>query len=228
MTVAELETLKGEIAQTLGASTDLSPAQVLPMLPVTKKTLQGKLYEARVLAEVCVQLVNQEGCIVIFGGGSNVVLKLKGSPIDRSYAYFLVERDGEPFGELFTDIYFSTLSFTRSGRALPDQPGDFHELDIALVEPDANGKPNPDQIYLAIECKDTAIKKSIIRELLGFRRELSYLHHSPTRTIFRQWPAKDVSAKPASVHMLYTTDRLAIRFTGNCAVFGTFIEHFRI
>ena len=80
---------------------------------------------------------------------------------------------------------------------------------------------------LAIECKNTSIKKSIIRELLGFRRELSLLQ-SLRSTNFSVWPTNLTPSEPNSVHMLYCSDSRINRYITNCSIFGILLEHHKM
>ena len=106
--------------------------------------------------------------------------------------------------------------------------GDYHELDIALILPNLNDKPNYNEIALAVECKNTSLKKSIVRELLGFRRELSFVLRYQNSTIFSKWPTNSVHANPSSVHMLYCSDSRVSRYVDNCLTFGILLEHYRM
>lgn len=226
MTAASLSRIKSKITTVLQQSANVSPSRVRTLLPV--KSLQGKLYEAHVLASICSNLAAKEGCSLSLVGGNKLVLKQKGSPIDRSYPYFEIKRGKVLIGELFTDIYFNTLSHFIKGSPNPPTHGDFHELDIALLKPGLKGYPSHAEVLLAVECKNTAIKKSIIRELLGFRRELSFLAQGHIPTGFRSWPANRIKANPASVHMLYCSDRRINRYQTNCDQFGIILEHHKM
>jgi hypothetical protein len=198
----------------------------MQLMPV--KSLQGKLYEAHVLATIIEKLVTLEGLQVTLIGGSKLILKQKGGAINRAYPYFEVLKEGILFGELFTDVYFSTLSYQMKVSTARHKYGDYHELDIALLKPDQNGYPQHSEVMIAIECKNTPIKKSIIREVLGFRRELSYLSLMAVPTDFSIWPVSHVHSDPNSVQMLYCSDHRVKRYVTNCIKFGIFLKYHKV
>ena len=222
MTTTDIARIKKKITTTLRINAGIAPARTRTLLPI--KNLQGKLYEAHVLATICERLVTAEGLRITLVGGPNLVLKQKGGPVNRAYPYFQVWKGATLFGELFTDIYFDTISYHYKGAHPTRSPGDFHELDIALISPGLTGHPRPDEILLAIECKHTSVEKSIIRELLGFRRELSFFS-KPRLTHFSTFPAPFVNADPNSVHMLYCSDRNVTNYASNCLQFGIILQH---
>ena len=223
LTAADIARIKNRIAATLQANANVAPARTSTLLPT--KSLQGKLYEADVLATICEKLVAQEGFRLTLVGGRNLMLKQKGGPIDRTHPYFEVWKGPILFGELFTDVYFDTLSYHIKGSPARKTNGDYHELDIALLQPSLTGNPQHSDVILAVECKNTSIKKSIIRELLGFRRELSFYSDIAQPTNFTKWPTALVNAHPNSVHMLYSSDGRINRYTTNCLQFGIILEH---
>ena len=222
MTTAQINKIKKKIVSTLNTHAHISPSRSRGLLKF--KDMVGKLYEAEVLAKICEDLVTKEDLRIRLKGSGFLVLKQKGGPINRYYPYFEVYKDGSLFGEMFTDIYFKTLSSSlRIGGGL--NFGDYHELDIALLQPNVVDKPECNQILIAIECKNTVIKKNIVRELLGFRRELSFLAE-PTTTIFTAWPEIEVNARPSSVHMLYTNyNKNLHHYIDNCKVFGVTLTY---
>lgn len=224
MTTAQINQIKNDISAALHAHANVSPSRSIGLLNISDLT--GKLYEASVLAEVIERLVTEENLTVTLAGtGRYLKLKQKGGPINRNYPYFEISQGGQPFAELFTDIYFSTISKARRANTLVRQRGDFHELDIAVIARNARVTPEPGQILIAIECKNTTLEKSTIRELLGFRRELSLLS-TPESTLFTNWPAATITANPPSVHMLYTTHGSILSYyRENCEVFGIKLVH---
>lgn len=225
LTPADISRIKKQITFILQAYASVAPARTNTLLPI--RSLQGKLYEAHVLATICERLVTQEGFRITLVGGRNLMLKQKGGAINRAYPYFKVWKGGTLFGELFTDVYFNTLSYQIKGYPSAQSHGDYHELDIALLKPGQNGYPQHSEVIIAVECKNTSIKKSIIRELLGFRRELSFYHNSiPTN--FSKWPAVCINANPNSIQMLYCSDRRISRYASNCLEFGIILQHHTI
>lgn len=217
---------KADITNILQKHANIAPSRIQTLLPVS--SLQGKLYEAHVLATICENLVTKEGLSLSLVNGTKLRLKQKGSPINRTFPHIAVYKNGTLFGELWTDIYFNTLSYSLNGGSGFATYGDYHELDITLVRPGITGYPQHNEIFLAVECKNTTIKKSIIREMLGFRRELSYYHGSLHTTNFSTWPIDQVHANPASVHMLYCSDRNVTRYAPNCSTFGILLQYHKI
>lgn len=226
MTRAEINRIKRRITDILNLHAHVSPSRTRGLLKV--KDLIGKLYEAEVLAKIIENLVTLEGLQVTLIGRGKLVLKQKGGPINRAFPYFKVWRNGQLFAELFTDIYFNTLSSTLRPPG-PPQYGDYHELDIALLLPNIADKPERDEIMIAVECKNTAVKKNLIRELLGFRRELSVIPENLVPTAFSSWPATHINAYPSSVHMLYINSNHNLsNYTANCEVFGIMLIYHRM
>lgn len=223
MTTAEINNIKKNIVQVLKKHSHVSPSRGRKLLRFSD--MVGKLYEAKVLAEIIENLVTKEGLQVSLQGSGNLVFKAKGGPVNRSFPYFKVWRDGQLFAELFNDVYFNTISSVSRGNR-GNLKGDYHELDIALLQPGVSNKPKPDEIYLAVECKNTGLSKKMIRELLGFRRELSYFQYFE-KTKFNNWPEDYVNAKPASVHMLYISRNKHLNdYRKNCGIFGILLEYY--
>lgn len=227
MSTTEINKTKRKITNILKKYAKVSPSRSRGLLNIND--LVGKLYEASVLAEVIEKLVKEENLRVsLVDNGRILRFRQKGGSIDRSFPYFQIWRDGKLFAELFMDIYFNTLSSKERTSASGDNRADYHELDLAVIIPDIQDKPNPEEIMIAIECKNTTLKKSTMRELLGFRRELSYLRNSE-QTVFKKWPAKFINANPASVHMLYTTHSEILKhYRSNFDVFGIMLIHHRM
>jgi hypothetical protein len=225
MTQAQIRNIKSRITSVLQTHAHVAPAQSATLLPI--RGLQGKLYEAHVLATICQGLVSVEGLRASLVNNGSLRLKQKGGPINRQYPYFKFFRNKALFGELFTDIEFTSLSHHLNGAAHISN-GDYHELDIALLQPNCAGRPSYNQVLLAAECKNTSIKKSIIREVLGFRRELSFYSQHPNSTQFAFWPTSTTNSNPNSVHMLYCSHQRVNRYLQNCLRFGILLVHHRI
>lgn len=218
MTTVKINRIKRRITAVLNVHAHVSPSRGRGLLKI--KDLIGKLYEAEVLATMIENLVTLEGLQVTLKGRGKLVLKQKGGPVNRSFPYFQVWKKGQLFGELFTDVYFNTLSSSRRP-GVGTQHGDYHELDIALLLPNISHQPEPEEIMIAVECKNTAVRKSLVRELLGFRRELSFIPGHPIATAFSSWPATQINADPPSVHMLYINSNHNLsHYTANCQFFG--------
>ena len=99
-----------------------------------------------------------------------------------------------------------------------------HELDIVAVEPGVTGYPRFDEIALGVECKSHAnFKKSIVKEVLGIRRELCLLSQ-PQQSILTQLspknPTRIVPADPASEYWLAFCDPQGLQYSSSPAAFG--------
>jgi len=224
LTPETVEEIKAKIESILVTHTAIAPSTVKNLLDISQNSLQGKLYEAYVISYVCEQLTLQEGMHIKLVGGTGLRFRQKGGPINRSFPYFEVYRGARHIGDLFTDTYFHTLSYHIRGSTYPSV-ADYHELDIGLFKPGASGMPDISEVLLAIECKNTSIKKSIVREMLGFRRELALYPGRLNKSIFEKWPASEVFAEPASVHMIFSTDSHVLRFKENLEIFGILAVH---
>ncbi len=125
---------------------------------------------------------------------------------------------------LFVDIEFHTLG--NHIWPLTDL-SDRHELDIVLVD-DTGDYPNPHNILLAVECKSSAnFRKSLVKEALGIRRELSLLKpdvHSKLTCLSACRPVS-VPADPASEFWLAYVDAAGTSYSQSPRVFGIDFKH---
>lgn len=194
------------------------------MIPAT--LMGGKLYEAYVLALLIRELVRSEGLEVRLTSGTKVELKSSGGPINRKYPAFELYRGGMLVAELFTDVTFLTLSWRHRGCPTPLEKGDYHELDLVITDPglSTGDRPEADQVWLAVECKNRDYEKSLLREILGVRRELSYLAPA-TLTHFRVWPATSVPADPPSCVAVVCSDAGVASYSAPGGTFGIQFRH---
>lgn len=183
----------------------------------------GKLYEAYVLAHVVRHLVRRERFDLVLSVGSVVLLKGAPGPINPTYPHIQMWREGRHVANIWTDVEFTALSCHRTGQT-PCEPGHYHELDIVVADADSSGRPTPEQIWLGIECKHRQYGKDMLRQILGVRRELSYLH-GERRTRFRRWPANAVPAEPPSCLMVFSSSSNVDQYAAPGATFGIQFEH---
>ena len=184
----------------------------------------GKLYEAHVLSLVIEALATEEQFAVTLVNSSLLPLKSSPGPINRSYAHFELRRGSVLCAEIWTDVEFISLSCASQGRQNAVQNGDYHELDIMIADPGLTGRPLFTQVWLGVECKNTGYGKHLLKEILGVRRELSFLHdEQPTK--FRRWPRTHVPAQPPSCLMVYTTDAAVTNYAAPGQVFGIDFVH---
>jgi hypothetical protein len=183
----------------------------------------GKLYEAHVLSLVIEKLVTREGYNLVLAGGNKLQLKSAPGPINRSYPRIELRRSGVCVAELWTDVEFLSLSHAarRSGTLTK---GDYHELDLIIVEPGQQGRPRHDSVWLGVECKNTGYQKGLLKEILGIRRELSLLTDTRS-TKFSTWPRSSVPADPASCLLVYATDADVLDYAAPGTVFGIDFVH---
>lgn len=184
----------------------------------------GKLYEAWVVCRVLERLRIEEGYAIVLRRATRVTLKSAPGPINRTYPYFELTAAGSAGLELWTDVEFMALSHAQRGASGPPLRGDYHELDVVVVEAGASGRPTHREILLGVEAKNTGYSKDLLRGILGVRRELSLLA-APTMTRFRRWPRAIVPADPASCLLVYATDPGVVRYAAPGAVFGIDFIH---
>jgi len=180
----------------------------------------GKLYEAHVLSRVIEALATQEGYTIRLINSTFLPLKSAPGPINRGYAYFELHRGGSLRAELWTDVEFLSLSCDQRGKRYTPDFGDYHELDIIVATAGLSGRPRHKDIWLGVECKNTAsYTKNLLKEILGIRRELSFVTDAQT-TRFSSWPRNTVPADPPSCLMVYTTDSSVRSYSGPGEMFG--------
>jgi hypothetical protein len=218
--------IKRRIERCIGILAKVQQKAVTGLVP--QSLTDGKLYEAHVLTCLLEKMVTQEGLTITFRPGKGqklprVKLRSKGGALSDAFPHFDLSRNGSAFGELWTDIEFLTFSFVQSGRQSLT-PGDFHELDLMIVQPATRGRPRPKQILLGVECKNTPYGKDFLRQILGVRRELSLLQQNK-RTAFNAWPQTRVPAEPASCLVVYATDSNVMNFSEPGKMFGIHFQH---
>ena len=191
---------------------------------VPQSLTSGKLYEAHVLSIVIERLSTQEGFQVLLVNSRYVPLKSSHGAVNRTYPYFELRRGQGLIAELWTDVEFTALSYSLNGASSPIQKGEFHELDVIVTDPGVSGRPLHSQIWLGVECKNTGYTKDLLKEILGIRRELSYLQES-TPTRFSRWPRTSVPAFPPSCLMVYTTDPKVAEYSRPGSAFGIDFQH---
>jgi len=213
--------VKSKVTRALRKGIKGAKADIEGLVP--KAFTAGKLYEAYVLALICQKLRNVEGCGLTLIGSTKVALKSSPGPINTSYPHIKVERNGQHFANIWTDVEFTSLSAVHSGKS-PLTLGDYHEIDIAVVAPSASSRPHPNEVFLAVECKNTGYQKSLLRETLGVRRELSMLQ-DPHPTAFTTWPSAVVPAVPPSCIAVYSSDPAVLSYAGPGSFFGISFYH---
>lgn len=153
-----------------------------------------------------------------------ITLKSAPGPINPQFPHFDLHRNGGKIAELWTDIEFLSLSHSVNSVTRPPNAGEYHELDIVVIDPGVSGRPRNDQVWLGVECKNTNYKKSLLKEILGIRRELSFLA-APQSTRFLHWPRSTVLANPPSCLLVYSTDSAISNYSSPGTLFGIDFFH---
>ena len=155
-------------------------------------TAKGRMYELVVLSYL-VEHLTTRGFRFQFHGK---VLELKEKPglIKNTDPYFegthLVS--GAKI-RIYTDIQVLGLGCLNSGNR---DLSAHHEVDLVVVEDGVTGRPTPHELLLGVECKSGAFGKSVIKEVLGVKRELSLLQSKVRSKLSRL--ARDVERVPSS------------------------------
>jgi len=184
----------------------------------------GKLYEAYVLSKIVAKLVDDEGFSLVLVGGPKLKLKSAPGPINRSYPHIELRRYGDCVAELWTDVEFLTLSYSRLANSSLTK-GSYHELDIVVVDAGSTGRPPHSAVWLGVECKNTTYQKGLLKEILGVRRELSLVTSDPMKTRFSSWPRPYAPANPPSCLVVFATDAAVLEYSNPGEVFGIDFFH---
>lgn len=180
----------------------------------------GKVYELHVLGWL-LQLLIGRGWSISFHGQSIV---MKGSPgaIRQADAHFRIVHPKAGAAVIRTDIEVMTLSHHID--PVQDASG-YHEIDIVIVRPGTKGRPAHNELLLGIECKGVAnFRKSIVREVLGRRRELSYATDNVTWGCILD-NSSSILARPASEYWLAYIDPKGDSYAQGPARFGVEFYH---
>ena len=188
---------------------------------------QGKLYELYILARLLRHL-RRRG-FRLRHVGNDIRFKQAPGKLYVSDPHFVLESRGGAKLWLFVDIEFQTL-----GHRMRARQGDLsalHELDLVVLRDVVDGSnPAYDQVLLAVECKSNAVfEKSIVREALGLRRELSLLAHPVVSDLSHIAGTRNVcvAAEPASEFWLAFIDSRGRRYKQSPAAFGIALRHMK-
>ncbi|MES9964221.1 MAG: hypothetical protein ABW116_11820 [Candidatus Sedimenticola sp. 20ELBAFRAG] len=214
--------IKKRLSNAFSGLLGISKKRASQLLP--SNLTAGKAYEAHVLSVVCEKLKQKEGCSLILKNGSKIVLKTGGGGINRRYPWIEVSKNGNPIGEIFTDIYFTSMSHSLSRTSRSPTPGEFHELDIVMTNYGSSGMPKHDEILIGVECKHTEYKKSLLKEILGVRREMGLLAN-PLPTVFTKWPSKMVPSNPPSCLLVYSSSSKVNNYSKPGRTYGIEFHH---
>jgi hypothetical protein len=187
----------------------------------------GKVYELYCLSKVLERLRQTYGFRLQFRG-TNIQFQASPGYIDHSRPHFIIQGSSGHHLELFTDIEFTTLG---KSRTQSNDLSSYHEVDLVVVPAGINGRPSHQMIALAVECKSHAIfTKSIVKEVLGVRREMTFLQSS-TRSILAQLsplhPSITVPADPASEYWVAFSDARGLQYAHSPSAFGITFQHWQ-
>lgn len=180
----------------------------------------GKLYELYCVGKL-LKLFQTKGWTATFTGGI-LSLKQGGGFARFSDPHFRIFDQGQLVGNLFTDIQVRSLGTTIG--PVSDRSA-HHEIDVVLLAPNhavAPNRPEPDQLLIGLECKSSPhFKKHYVREVLGRRRELSFLDTSPTN------PFGVLRSIPASAYWLVYPDVTGDKYKQSPALFDVELKHWQ-
>lgn len=163
----------------------------------------SKLYEAKVLAELLKQLYISGYSFRVVNGAA--CLKAAPGPINSSYAHIEVFENKVHVANLWTDVEFVGLSsFNLAGLSQPSARGEYHELDILVCDPTAITRPRSDQIFIGVEAKHWShIPKKLLREILGVRREMSFVNFHLGHPTITARSLKNLSRSDPPSHLVF-------------------------
>jgi hypothetical protein len=180
-------------------------------------TTKGRMYELVVLGHLIDHLVKR-GFSFRFVG-KVLELKEKPSQIKATDAYFegTHHRTGRMI-KVYTDVEVRGLGCVIGGAT---DLSSYHEVDLVVVDPSTSGRPDPGEVLLGVECKSGAFGKSIIKEVLGVKRELSLLAHDrPSALSQISSGSVMVPSKPAIEFWLAHFDPKGQQYQDGPAFFG--------
>ena len=139
---------------------------------------KGKIYELYCLSRVIEWLKDEYGfSISIHSQSQSIDFKASPGKIDRNKSFFIARAPRGIF-EIHTDIEIMALGAINQlhrSQIYQDRSA-YHEIDIVVIHRDLSRRPRYDELILGVECKaDAHFRKSILKQVLGIRRELSLL-----------------------------------------------------
>ena len=205
---------------------DLYEGRKHPQTREIQKLTRGKLYEFFVLGEVLKELRHRGYRISLQG----TVLTLKQGPgkIKLSDTHFIAHSPRtEAKFRICTDIEVKTL-----GSTLNPSSGlcSYHEIDIVVVDYNATGRPSYDQLALGVECKSTdKFTKSLLKEALGIKREISLLASEETSVLAREVGASTpkVPSRPPLEYWVAFCDPNGLQYQQSPRTFGIVFKHWQ-
>jgi hypothetical protein len=194
----------------------------------TTSSVDGKVYELYVLAELLDELNSRGFAITFSNPGGKLKFKAKGGYVIQSDPHFDLTAPNSASADyqVFVNVYFTTLGASRNASQSSSKnhdKSDYHELDIGVFEYGQIDRPKHDKVAMAVECKAVGkFTKAITRGMLGLRRELSLLtdNKPSTMSLPTYRPTLEVPAGPPSEVWLVTTDRRVSQYSASPRSFG--------
>lgn len=206
-----------------------------PIVVLGSLTWVDRIYELRCLIELIDGLKRRRHSLrFILSTGGTLVLRANGGPIDRADPHIKVYDDArfrliQPIeAEIWTNIEFWALSDVRPGRAPPTggKPyGRAHELDIVLLRPGCSGRPAPADIFVGVEAKHRPYGKGLLKELLGVRREMTFISRRFARRNLWTWWTARIEVHPASGLVAYCAYPGITNYRQPAAFYGLHMVH---
>lgn len=194
-------------------------------------TLQEKAYELNALIELMSRLKAMRPTLSFtLVHGTSLVFRAKGGPIDRAkWPHVRIDDYRGTVGEIWVDIECLAISAGLEAKALTGHIyGKCHELDIVLVVPNTDHRPLPDEVLLGVEAKHRAFNKSLLKELLGVRREMTMRARQSNTLSARQWFiwwARSLPAQPPSGLVAFCSSDTIDIYRDPADFWGIHMEH---
>jgi hypothetical protein len=194
--------------------------------------LQDKAYELRALIAVMERLrAYRPSLSFTLIHGTSLRFREKGGPIDRTaWPYIRIDDRGATVGELWVDIECIAISAGRGAKGLTGHLyGKCHELDIVLVAPGTDDRPEPSEVHLGVEAKHRPFNKALLKELLGVRREMTMRQQwrpaRPKQAWFIWWSPMGLPANPPSGLVAFCSSDTIEKYTDPADFWGIHMEH---
>lgn len=171
----------------------------------------------------------------------STAFRLGGGGFDATYQHIEVELNNKLVARIVTDVEFETMSCTRRGSAIgaPAKRYNIHELDVLVISPDVPSGhfPRHDQIYIGVEVKYRPYQKALLRELLGYRRELALFDPGKTKlainrhqfSVFERTPsgAKHIKTQSGTHNLLmsFCSDNNITKYALPADDYGIVMRH---
>lgn len=184
----------------------------------------GKIYELYCLGLLLKEL-DTRGFTLSYHGPYSATFKAGPGLIKTGDPHFDLEYNGVTQAQIYLNIEFQTLG---SVHAAVNDRSCRHELDIVIVEDGVTGRPAHNEILMGVECKSTAnFGKSIIKETLGVRREMTLLRDffdSELTQLNSGWGVQ-VNCDPLSEYWLCFVDPKGTNYSASAEYFGVELKH---